>query len=274
MEGLPDCGDPISIAKDPRSGLTHGGGTPLQVRAASATAMLISACRQRTDRNVISIRIPERELVRSSVRVDENHASMISSFFCPCFEQRRNRSAIVRNQRRVPQEQPPSARPTRAFALQCRHVSTLGTSMAITKLSSREFNQETSRAKRAAKSGGMAERTANADAKWIASSVRMGSAGNGWLARSTISGLTRHKCQWLAAIFKCARRSAAAASSISPRVTAADQHAITLNQRKIGGHHQFGVLKHLTHRVTSFLSEQPRYYRAGLRINVHRALRS
>jgi hypothetical protein len=38
----------------------------------------------------------------------------------------------------------------------------------------------------------------------------------------------------------------------------ADQHAITLNQRKIGGHHEFGVLKHLTRRVTSFFSEQPR----------------
>ena len=70
MERLPDCGDSISIAKALRSCLTHGGGTPLQVRAASAAAMLISACRQRTDRNVISIRIPERELVRSSVRVE------------------------------------------------------------------------------------------------------------------------------------------------------------------------------------------------------------
>ena len=38
----------------------------------------------------------------------------------------------------------------------------------------------------------------------------------------------------------------------------ADQHAITLNQRKIGGHHQFDMLKHLTHRVTSFFSKQPR----------------
>ena len=37
-----------------------------------------------------------------------------------------------------------------------------------------------------------------------------------------------------------------------------DQHAITLNQRKIRGHHEFGVLKHLTHRVTSFFSKQPR----------------
>jgi hypothetical protein len=32
--------------------------------------MLISACRQRTDRNVISIRISERELLRSSVRIE------------------------------------------------------------------------------------------------------------------------------------------------------------------------------------------------------------
>src|SRR6267154_6187534 len=38
--------------------------------------------------------------------------------------------------------------------LQCRHVSTLRTAfMATTKLSSREFNQDTSRAKRAAKRG-------------------------------------------------------------------------------------------------------------------------
>jgi hypothetical protein len=34
----------------------------------------------------------------------------------------------------------------------------------------------------------------------------------------------------------------------------ADQHPITLNHRKIGGHHEFGVLKHLTHGVTSFFS--------------------
>jgi hypothetical protein len=33
----------------------------------------------------------------------------------------------------------------------------------------------------------------------------------------------------------------------------ADQHAITLNQRKIGRHHEFGVLKHLTHRSDQFL---------------------
>jgi hypothetical protein len=32
--------------------------------------MHISACRQRTDRNVISIRISERELLRSSVRIE------------------------------------------------------------------------------------------------------------------------------------------------------------------------------------------------------------
>ena len=38
----------------------------------------------------------------------------------------------------------------------------------------------------------------------------------------------------------------------------AGQHAITLNQRKIGGHDKFGVLKHLTHRVTSVFSKQPR----------------
>jgi hypothetical protein len=38
----------------------------------------------------------------------------------------------------------------------------------------------------------------------------------------------------------------------------ADQHAITLNQRKIGRHHEFGVLKHLTHGATSFFSKQPR----------------
>src|ERR1700737_484428 len=40
------------------------------------------------------------------------------------------------------------------FWLQCRYVSTLRTAfMATTKLSSREFNQDTSRAKRAAKRG-------------------------------------------------------------------------------------------------------------------------
>jgi hypothetical protein len=38
----------------------------------------------------------------------------------------------------------------------------------------------------------------------------------------------------------------------------ADQDAITLNQRKIGSHHQLGVLKHLTHGATSFFSQQPR----------------
>ena len=42
----------------------------MQVRASFGSCMLISACRQRSDRNVISIWIPERELVRSSVRVE------------------------------------------------------------------------------------------------------------------------------------------------------------------------------------------------------------
>ena len=39
------------------------------------------------------------------------------------------------------------------FVVECRNVATLSRAMAITKLSSREFNQDTSRAKRAAKKG-------------------------------------------------------------------------------------------------------------------------
>ena len=50
--------------------LTEWAATPLELRPASAAAMLISACRQRTDRNVISVRISERELLRSSVQIE------------------------------------------------------------------------------------------------------------------------------------------------------------------------------------------------------------
>jgi hypothetical protein len=67
-------GCPIAVTRSAspklREAASQGGGTPLEVRAASAAAMLISACRQRTDRNVTSIRIPKRDLVRSSVRVE------------------------------------------------------------------------------------------------------------------------------------------------------------------------------------------------------------
>jgi|RhiMetdeSRZDD1v2_1073273.scaffolds.fasta_scaffold23012_9 hypothetical protein len=67
---------------------------------------------------------------------------------------------------------------------------------------------------------GTMARTASADAKWIASRARMGSMGNGRLARSTISALSRQMCQCATAAFRCARRSAALASSISPSTTA------------------------------------------------------
>jgi prevent-host-death family protein len=48
-----------------------------------------------------------------------------------------------------------SARQSQAFLLQCSHVATFEglVTMSITKLSSRDFNQDTSRAKRAAKGG-------------------------------------------------------------------------------------------------------------------------
>ena len=62
--------DSIRIVKAPRSGPSRSGRYPLELRPASAAAMLISACRQRTDRNVISVRISERELLRSSVRIE------------------------------------------------------------------------------------------------------------------------------------------------------------------------------------------------------------
>ena len=55
--------DSIRIVKAPRSG-------PSQSGPASAAAMLISVCRQRAERNVISVRISERELLRSSVRIE------------------------------------------------------------------------------------------------------------------------------------------------------------------------------------------------------------
>jgi hypothetical protein len=43
---------------------------PLGAPSSLGTAMLISACRQRTDRDVISVRISERKLRRLSVRVE------------------------------------------------------------------------------------------------------------------------------------------------------------------------------------------------------------
>ena len=48
-----------------------------------------------------------------------------------------------------------SARQSQGFLLQCSHVATFEglVTMTITKLSSRDFNQDTSRAKRAAKRG-------------------------------------------------------------------------------------------------------------------------
>jgi hypothetical protein len=58
------------------------------------------------------------------------------------------------------------------------------------------------------------------EAKWIASSVRIGSPGNGCCARSTISGETRKTCQCAAAATRCARRSAASASVNSFSVAA------------------------------------------------------
>lgn len=54
----------------------------------------------------------------------------------------------------------------------------------------------------------------------MASSVRIGSPGNGSRARSTISGAMRRMCQCEAAAARYARRSAASTSVSSPRVTA------------------------------------------------------
>jgi len=66
----------------------------------------------------------------------------------------------------------------------------------------------------------IAVRATSADARWIASSVRIGSPGNGCRARSTISGATRSICQRDAADVRCARRSAASASVSSPTAAA------------------------------------------------------
>jgi len=65
-----------------------------------------------------------------------------------------------------------------------------------------------------------AVRAVSAEARWIASSVRIGSPGNGCRARSTISAPTRSICQWAAAAVRCARRSAASASVSSPSAAA------------------------------------------------------
>ncbi len=63
-------------------------------------------------------------------------------------------------------------------------------------------------------------RATNTAAKWIASSVRIGSSGKGCRARSTISGAIRRTCQCAAAATRCARRSAASASVNSFNVAA------------------------------------------------------
>ena len=47
-----------------------------------------------------------------------------------------------------------------------------------------------------------------------------------------------------------------------PQGDRADQHAIALEQREIGGHHQLRMTQHLANAVTGLFSEQPRQHGA------------
>src|SRR5215469_11043853 len=53
-----------------------------------------------------------------------------------------------------------------------------------------------------------------------------------------------------------------------------DQHAITLNQRQIGGRHQLRTAEYLADAWSVLLSKQPCQHRARLRVDVHRPPRS
>jgi hypothetical protein len=53
-----------------------------------------------------------------------------------------------------------------------------------------------------------------------------------------------------------------------------DQYAIALNERKVGGRHEFSVPKYLAHGVAGVFSEQPGQHGARFRINIHCVPRS
>ena len=53
-----------------------------------------------------------------------------------------------------------------------------------------------------------------------------------------------------------------------------NQHAIALDERQIGSHHQFGAAEHFPHRPAFLFAEQPRQHRARFRVDSQRAPRS
>ena len=88
-----------------------------------------------------------------------------------------------------------------------------------------------------------------------------------------MSELTRHKCQWAAAALSRAAIRYRGFIDFFQR-DGANQHAIALDESKVGGHYQLGAAEHLAHGAARFFPEQPRQHGAGLRINVHRVPRS
>jgi hypothetical protein len=81
---------------------------------------------------------------------------------------------------------------------------------------------------------------ANADARWMAASVRTGSPGNGRLPRSTISALRRSKCQCAAAAFQMGASIGGSGFIDLTKNHGADQYPVAFEQCEIGGDHDVG----------------------------------
>ena len=107
--------------------------------------------------------------------------------------------------------------PTRGFSVRCSWTMThSGSSSSPSFFATLRTRSSMERSR----SPATAVRAVMTEARCIASSVRIGSPGNGCRARSTISGAIRSVCQCAAAVVKCARRSAASTSVSSPTAAA------------------------------------------------------